>query len=864
MDKFDVGLRRGGRGVASLTPALTWVATLGVVALVPFAGALAAVEPLLEKHCAECHNEDKAKGKFELSFLGDEPGEGNVDYWLDALDLVIAEEMPPEDDSHLNAAERSKIAAFLETKLRDFGAGSQSLSTSPPRRLNNREFANSVRDVLMIEDVGTHQPTDNLIGDSLYHGFDSHAESLGFSRFHLEQYIEAVRKIVDATILSGEQPVSKRYEISADKILRANLKQNGGKNIQRGKNGVFDFLDPRLYGYFEDFTTAPATGRYRIKIRCTGKDRHVYDSAYTGFYDGDPIQLSVHLGNRVQTFDLPDEKLFEIELDEWIAAGTRLKMFNPTDAFRERGNSNFKFQYAIAADHLKEHDPERYAAHINQVKKARRYNGGPDRWPWWVTQWEGARPQVFSAEIEGPFYESWPPKRQVALIGQNPSIDKAAEILRPIAERAWRRPVRDGELDEIVALVTAKADTLDDVQALKEGIVAILVSPAFLLLNTEDLSSGECFASKLSYFLQSTLPNERLRNAVKNGELHTFAAIRDELSGWIRSDQVAEFLREFPRAWLELDDINFMAPDPEQYPFYHKKRVSEDMIAEVLAFFRYAVEENLPLPEFLSADYSFINADLARVYGLEGVAQDSQLRKYTFTDGRRGGLLGMGAFLTSTADSLATSPIHRAVYVMENFMGIHPTPPPPDVVIKEPDVRSAKTIKEVLSAHVADKNCASCHEAIDPWGYAFENFDPTGAWRDGYVVPEKLEIDDDGNPIPKRKETAREKRIRLRNPQLAKEVPVIAIDASARFRNGMAYQDIEEFRKQVLSDVNRDRFVRCFISKLLTYANGVEPAGTDLLQVDKILAVSAGQDYRIVETIAAVIDSPLFRGGVRE
>ena len=159
------------------------------------------------------------------------------------------------------------------------------------------------------------------------------------------------------------------------------------------------------------------------------------------------------------------------------------------------------------------------------------------------------------------------------------------------------------------------------------------------------------------------------------------------------------------------------------------------------------------MPELLTANYSFINADLAKIYGVSGVPQDSKLRKYTFTDGRRGGLLGMGAFLTLTADSLSTSPIHRAVYVMENFLGIHPTPPPPNVKILEPDVRQAKTIKEILAAHTTEENCASCHKTIDPYGYAFENFDPTGAWREFYSVPKTVErrTGSQGTPPRKRK-----------------------------------------------------------------------------------------------------------------
>ena len=809
-------------------------------------GICSAGPALMEKHCAECHNEEKTKGRFKVTDLSDRPTVDNLEHWLDALDLVTAEEMPPEDDSQITASDRDLLIAFLEEKVSGFEAGLDLHTRSKPRRLNNREFANSVRDALLLEDIGTNLPMANLIGDSLHHGFDTHGDTLSFSRFHLEQYITAIREVVNATILDGDQPEAQRYEIPAERIFRQQLNQNSSRPIQKGKDGVFDFLDPKLCGYLADFETVPTSGRYRITIRCTGKDRGIYDPEETGFYHDDPVRLSVHMGDRVRTFDLPDEKTVDLELDEWLAAGTRLEMRFPTDAYTMRGNGNFKFQYAITPDHLKKYDPERYDELVAVIKKApwKNKNRRIDTWHNWTRYWMGARPQVFGVEIEGPLYESWPPKAQVALLGEDPAVENAADVLRPIANRAWRRPVKDGELVKIVAMVEAKAESLGEVGALKEGIVAVLVSPAFLMLNLEEAPPANRFASKFSYFLRSTLPDQALRARVGAGMLDSFEAVKAEVDSQMEHGRAEDFLREFPYAWLELNDINFMAPDPEHYRFYHKKRISEDMINEVLAFFRHAVENNLPIPEFLSADYSFINADLAEIYGVGNVPQDSQLRKHTFTDGRRGGLLGMGAFLTSTADSLATSPIHRAVYVMENFMGIHPTPPPPNIEIKEPDVRQAKTIKEILAAHVSDKNCASCHETIDPWGYAFENFDPTGAWRDVYVVPEPIETDENGEPVAMKG--------RAKNT-------TIPIDASARFRNGNAYRDIVDFRESILTDANRDRFVKCFIGKLLTYANGEEPAETDFKEIDAILARSAECDYRIVDTIAAVIDSPLFR-----
>ena len=799
---------------------------------------LTADEALLKDHCAKCHGRDNPKGDFDLVELGDLPNQDNVHLWETSLDYVKAGEMPPAKKSRLSDPDRKRLVEYLETRMRKYNSTSGKSHRVKPRRLNNREFENSIRDVLMIEDVGTHQPTDNLIGDTLHNGFDTHGDTLGFSKFHLEQYIESVRKIVDATVLSSEKPESQRYRIKSTDMVAAHTSQNITRPERFGKKAGFDFLDPRKLTYFQNFKTVPDTGWYRIKIRCTGLDRGRYDSAETGIYDNDPIRMKVILGNREQVFELPDNEVMEIDLKEWVAGGSRLRLHYPTDGLKQRGNGNFKFQNAITGYYLKEHDPETYKKVVDAIKPTRSGRvRKPEDWHNWPDYWMGPRPRVYSAEIEGPFFDSWPPKRQVALIGENPKASNALEILKPIAERAWRRNVDDGELGQIVQLVQSKSDQLGDVEALKEGIVAILSSPPFLLLNLENVSPEDRFASKLSYFLQSSIPGDELRQAVTDGKLDSFEGVRAEVQRSFAKSNAEPFLHAFPYAWLELNDINFMAPDPDHFHHYHRKDVSDDMIDEALLFFRHAVDENIPLPEFISADYSFINADLAKVYGVDNVPQDSKLRKHTFKDGRRGGLLGMGAFLTVTADSLGTSPIHRAIYVMENFLGIHPSLPPADVKIEEPDVRSAKTIREVLEAHRSDKTCAACHQAIDPFGYAFENFDPMGAWRNKYV---KLTS-----------ENAK------KNKRQTEEAVGIRIDASASFLSGAEYEDITGFRKLMQTKANRDRFVRCFVTKLLTYANGEEPE--DYTEIEKIVDVSAANNYRIVDTIAAVIDSPLFR-----
>lgn len=843
-------------------------AVLGVCTVLLFAitsPAFADEQDLMKTHCGKCHLKVEPEGDFSLPSLEGVPDKESVELWIASVDYVELGEMPPADESKLTESERQQLITFMRSKIKSYDAQTSDSKRVPPRRLNNREIANSVADVLMIEDVGTHQPMANLLGDTLHDGFDTHGDSLGISEFHLDQYIDAFRKVLGNVILSGEQPETQRYVVQSTDLKRTSLSQRPRAEGPGRNSDSLDFHDMRTRMYFTNLETFPATGRYRIKIRATGIDRDVYDEQETGTYHGDPIRLNVHLGDRVRTYELPDNDVKVIELDEWIMAGTQIQLSYPTDGLRQRGNGNFKFQYAIGHDYIKQNDPELYAEVLEQVvPKSRGRSNAPGHWSHWTGYWQGPRPRVFGAEVEGPIYESWPPMRQTALIGEHPKASHAETILRPIAARAWRREVLPGELDTIVQLVQSRAKTMGDAEALKEGIVAIFVTPSFLLINPEEGNAADRFSTKFSYFLQSTSPDDRLRELTSAGKLETLEAVRKEIAYQLTQTSTEEFLKEFPQAWLQLDRISFMEPDPDLFPLFDRKRIADDMKNEALALFRHAIENNTPVPELLTADYSFINADLAKVYGVENVRHDSLLRKHAFEDGRRGGLLGMGAFLTLTADSLGTSPIHRAVYVMENFMGIHPTPPPADVKITEPDVRQAKSIREILALHASDKTCASCHKTIDPYGYAFENFGPMGEWRDFYAsrkvdvtADDKVSGQQNAKPKPEGSEQAPTANKKNRKKGAGKDTMLIAIDASAKFRSGAQYQNISDFRKIMQSDASRDRFVRCFITKLLTYANGSEP--DDYTEVEKILAKSAETEHRIIDTIAAVVDSPLFR-----
>ena len=380
---------------------------LALAAILSISPSLHANPELMEMHCGNCHNDDKLKGDFSLSHLGGNPDEDNAFLWEDSLDYVTLDEMPPPEKSELTSAERDELVQFLAAKVRGYHEQDDAPKRIKPRRLNNRELANSIRDVLMIEDLGTHQPVANLLGDTLQDGFDTNGDVLGLSQFHLEQYITSFRKIVDATIFSGKRPATKRIKVDPTDFRMTSLNQRRRAPIVDSETKSIDILDIRLHAYFDNFDSIPQTGRYRMKIRATGLDRGRYHSDDTGMYPGDPIKLGIHLGDRIKIYDLPDQKTHEIELDEWIAAGTRIELSHSTDGLRMKGNGNFKFQNRIAHDYIQKNNPKLYHKVVTEdVPKAKNRSTAPSHWVHWVSYWQGPRPRLFNAEIEGPLYDS--------------------------------------------------------------------------------------------------------------------------------------------------------------------------------------------------------------------------------------------------------------------------------------------------------------------------------------------------------------------------------------------------------------------------------------------------------------------------
>jgi hypothetical protein len=397
--------------------------------------------------------------------------------------------------------------------------------------------------------------------------------------------------------------------------------------------------------------------------------------------------------------------------------------------------------------------------------------------------------------------------------------DNIGERLRFFAEKAFRRPLRPGELSPIESMVYRKlGEGMKSLKALQLGFQAILCSTSFLFL---DENSGQlndyALASRLSYFLWSSAPDAELLTLAKQNKLSGSVVLGEQVKRMLRNPKSSRFVKNFIRIWLNLDNIGEMPPS-EDFTVYYRDNLEAAMRKETQAFFRHLLDRNLSPLEFLSADYSFLNRELALHYGIEGI-DGNHLRRVLLKGTPRGGLLGQGAFLTASANGVDTSPVVRGIYVLEKLLGYTPPSPPDDVPDIEPDIRGAKTIRQQLAKHREITTCAECHRKIDPLGFALENFDAIGGWRDEY-----------GKNLP--------------------------IDASGELPNGDAYSTILEFRKHIIK--REAQFTRSLTEKLLTYGTGREQVPTDRSAIDAILRQMKQDNKGLGDLIEAVVLSKVF------
>src|SRR5262245_31987576 len=764
------------------------------------------VPPFLGQHCKECHTGDKPKGKFRIdSLTQDFNDKANREKWLAALEQVKSGAMPPEGKPRPPEKDIAALAEWINGRVATAEAARNAAQGRVPmRRLNRAEYENTVRDLLGVDlDL-----KDLLPPDTSANGFDNAAEALHVSSFLMEQYLEAAERVLDAAIVNGPKPwmIKKRFDIKDEKSVKptGSVYRHEEDAVAIFSSWVSANIQVTLWQFFTHFR-----GNYRFRI-----------SAYAIQTDK-PVTFHMTAGTMkavteeriVGYHDVPPGKPTVIEFVEKL---------EPRNTVR------------FVVDGLGVIPP--------QVEKigAENYKG-----PGLAIQW---------VEIEGPLHDSWPPpshrglfgdlkqapaptpedKNRLEVVSKQPLAD-AERLLRDFTRRAFRRAVTDEDVKPFLARVKAKLDAkFSFEQAMRVGYKAVLVSPHFLFLREKPGKLDDfALASRLSYFLWSSMPDDELLTLAEQGKLHEPETLRAQVERMLKNPKASAFTANIAGQWLNLRNIDATAPDPALYPEYDDV-LKVAMVKETLLFFDDVLKNDLSLTNFVSSDFTMLNGRLARHYGIPDVTGQEFKKVPLPKESHRGGVLTMASVMKVTANGTTTSPVLRGAWVLDRILGTPPPKPTVDVEAVEPDIRGATTIREQLAKHRQRAECASCHAKIDPPGFALESFDVIGGWRDHYRKVGDFE-----------RAMVNGRMVRYRNGP--------DVDSADTLSDGRRFQNIDDYKRLLLAD--KDQLARALTEKLLAYATGAAPTSADRPQIDVIVRKARDRKYGFRSLVQEVVQS---------
>jgi len=765
------------------------------------------VRPFLVRHCQECHGGEKPKGDFRLGQLSpDFTGQANRERWAAVLEQLRTGAMPPKSKPRPPEKEALALAGWIDGRMAAAEADQRATQGRVVlRRLNRVEYENTLRDLLGVSvDLKELLPQDSSAG-----GFDNVGKALHISSFLMERYLEAADTALNMAIANGPKPatIKKRYSLKDTHQVKTRSER------------VFRLLDDTVVCFSSSHWQAvtlspfypPDRGDYRFRISASG-----FQSS------GKPVTYRVDAGLMLMTgkphlvgyFDAPADQPAVVEFVDYLEARNTIRIL----------------PYGLAA-----------AQTVDKVG-ADDYQG-----PGLAVQW---------VEVEGPLHDTWPPASHRRIFGDLPQaplpgnrnrmevvskapLADAERILRDFARRAFRRPVTDDDLRPFVALVKNKLDKkLSFEQAVRVGLMAVLVSPEFLFLREKPGQLDDfALASRLSYFLWSTMPDEELLTLAEQRKLARPDTVRRQVERMLKDPKAAAFTENFVGQWLGLRDIDFTEPSHILYPeFDHMLKVS--MVRETELFFAEVLKNDLSLTNFVASDFTMLNGRLAKHYGIPAV-EGWAFRKVPLPpESHRGGVLTMASVLKVTANGTNTSPVLRGTWVMDRILGTPPPRPPADVPALEPDIRGATTIREQLAKHRQIASCAACHAKIDPPGFALESFDVIGGWRENYRTSGRGQtVILDGRRMPY-----------LKGPK---------VDPSDVLPDGQQFQNIDEFKQLLLKD--KDQLARSLTEKLLTYGTGGAPQAADKTEAEAIVGKVRDKNYGLRTLVHEIVQSKLFQ-----
>lgn len=722
-------------------------------------------KPVLQTFCAPCHS-----GKAPPAGINPTQYRSMADVqkapreFERILVALRAGTMPPAGSKQPTVAERKKLIADLEAILSgDCKIPNPGRVTI--RRLNRTEYTNTIRDLVGIE----FRRSDDFPSDDVGYGFDNIGDVLSISPLLMEKYLFAAEQIAEEAIVAGGSK-PQRYGGSE-------LQATEGRSISiEGESVLFT-----AGAVFADHNFVVG-GSYRVKIFAYGQQAGPDPCRMQISVDGRPVQTPIDV-RQVQ------EKQGEFEIPITVAAGKH------------------RVQVAFLNDYYQPDDPNPRNRDRNLVITALEISGtGPGSLDY------ASLPETHRRIIPAP-----PAKGK--------EIETARAQLTAFANRAFRRPATSEEIERVMAVFNLGHKGKEPYErSMQLGVTAILTSPHFLFRAEPQLKAGELLpsyqmASRLSYFLWSSMPDQTLFELAAQDKLKDPAVLRAQVDRMLLDRRAETLTTNFGAQWLQIPKFMNASPDRRKFSNWGPQ-IKNAMRQEALATFRYVFFNDRPITEFLEADYVVVNDALAFYYGIPDVTHKEFL-PVKVDPNMRGGIVSLGAVLTLTSNPNRTSPTKRGKWILEQILGTPPPPPPPgaDQLPEAPKGELPKTIREQLEKHRADPECASCHAQLDPLGLSLENFDGSGAFR--YKEGE------------------------------------VRIDPVGELADGTVFRGLGELKKVLTG--KKDQFTRAFGEKLLVYALGRGLTLADNCALDELVDAAKKNEYRPRSILHAIVQTDAFR-----
>lgn len=714
------------------------------------------IKPILVENCFDCHSGNDPDAAFSLE------GFNTLDQLLNARKKwkkvevrVAAKEMPPEDFGSMDDADHKTVMTWLDKLFNSVDCTTVNPGRITIRRLNRTEYRNTVRDLLGVD----YEPADMFPGDDVGYGFDNIADVLSLPPILMEKYIDAAEAITDQAIID---PNEARFHAT---MLGSQFRKSGGTHPQ----DLIHVMSSNAT--IRNEINTPLAGKYKVSVRAYGTPSdNEWPKMTVGTKGKTAATRKVN-----STKDEPGDYEFTVRLKE--------------------GKQDLEISF------LNDH-------YVENVSDRNLF--------------------IVHANVSGPF--NGPSKAQRTLIGETPSEREkqsvlARKVINSFASKAYRRRAYSSEIKRLMELYELqRSEGESHEMALKYTFQAVLVSPFFLYKVEIPTKPGQLrqlsefeLATSLSYFMWSSMPDSELFKLAASKRLKKGDTYRQQVVRMLKDPKSAALIDNFVTQWLQLGHLEHVKPDPDLFPGVDEQ-LRKDMATETKMVIADIIRRDGSVMDLLETEYSYLNERLAKHYGMRGVKGDS-FRRVSVEKIGRVGILTHASVLTLTSNPNRTSPVKRGKWIMENMLGEEPPPPDPDAMGLEDQQELVGTLRQRMEQHRANPSCAVCHLVMDELGFALENYDAVGKWRDK----------DESNTI----------------------------DARGELPDGTVFEGPKQLQ-QTLKTKMKEQFARCLTEKMLIYALGRGLEYFDECTIDKILAKAKKDNYRFSSLIMAVATSEPF------